>query len=119
MKVKYFDIFLTVSLLVGVLTGLISAHTLFAHSITAIYFWGIIGLILGALIPNSKARVVGLAYGFSMMLSFLLFGFQGQRSSLLGFIVLAIGLSLVSAFCGWLAVYVGVKIKLYFTKRKE
>ncbi len=118
MKIKISDKSLFVSGIVGLLTGLVSAHSLFAHSATAIYFWGVIGLILGLFAPYPKVQKIGLVYGFTMMLSFLLFGFQGKSDKLLNFTALAVGLSVVSALCGWLSVFLGAKIKLLFRSKK-
>ena len=104
------------SLIIGILVGFLSAHSVFEHSYTAILFWGSVGLAIGWFTPVAKIRNCGLAYGFFLMLSFLIFGFQGDKSRFVSFGLLSLVLSLVSALAGWVALLVGAKLKNYFKK---
>lgn len=92
---------------VGIICGFISAHTLFSHSYTAIIFWGVVGLITGWFTPNKEIRTMGFSYGFMLILSFLLFNFNGTSNKLFGFILISLLFSIGGAFGGWLSVYVG------------
>lgn len=98
-------------ILVGLIVGFVSAHSIFEHSYTAIFFWGAVGLITGTLISSDKVKNIGLLYGFFLMASFLLFGYQGTRGNLPKFIILALVFSIISSLCGWLSVFMGFKVK--------
>jgi hypothetical protein len=96
---------------VGVVCGYLSAHA-FSIGWWNIIFWGAAGIILG-LFMKGKNEVMrtGLWFGFFLSLSFLLNGFQGTSDKLPVFILFSLALSIVGAFGGWLAVFLGSKLR--------
>jgi uncharacterized membrane protein YccC len=97
--------------LIGIACGFISAHTLFSHSYTALFFWGIVGLVAGWFTPHEEIRTMGFHYGFILILSFLLFNFGGTSKTLFEFVLLSLLFSIVGGLAGWLSVYVGYWIR--------
>ena len=101
----------------GLSLGLISAHTLFAHSWTALILWGIVGLGVGGVLPKHEgarfqtAHTAGTMYGFFVSASFLIFGFQGASSQFPRFLVVVVILGLAGAACGLVLSMVGQKTR--------
>ncbi len=107
MKIKYH----IYGALLGIVVGFISVHTLFIGSAWAIVFWGIVGLVLGWFTEKENVRIIGVHYGFMLVLSFLLFGFHGKSEVFLKFLLASIGASIIGGLCGWLNIYVGNWLK--------
>jgi len=104
------------TIVIAIICGFVSAHSIFERSYTAILFWAVIGLLIGLWTMRNAVRNIGLLYGFFLMFAFLLFGYQGDRNHMIKFVLLSVGLSMISAFCGWLVVFIGSKLRLKFKK---
>ena len=99
---------IVVAALVGIICGFFTAHSFLATSWTSLIFWGIIGVGVGFFCANRKEIVsTGVAFGFFVTISFLLFGFQGASDKFAGFVVFSLGLSILGAFCGIVLTYIG------------
>ena len=95
----------------GVVCGYVCAHA-FSLGWWNVILWGVVGAVLG-LFMKGKNEVMwtGLWFGFFLSLSYLLNGFQGTSDKLPFFILLSLVLSIVGAFGGWLAVFLGSKLR--------
>ena len=99
------------ALVVGVVAGILSAHSLFAHSWTAILFWGAVGVVLGFFTKGRKDVIrSGIVYGVFLTLSFLLGGFQGALDKFAGFALFSILLCIPGALGGIIAVFIGNRL---------
>ena len=102
---------------IGFSIGLLSANTLFAHSWTALPFWGIVGVGVGAAFPKYERRrlqaahTAGILYGLFLSAAFLLFGFHGAPSEFPRFMVVVVILSVVGAACGVFLGMIGQKVR--------
>ncbi len=87
--------------LVGLVTGFISVHTLFAGSWTALIFWGILGFSVGALGTSSRQSLMaGVTFGVLLTITFLLAGFKGAQSEFGRFMALSLALGVLGGICG-------------------
>ena len=104
--------------LVGIILGYASSQTFLAHSWIALMVWGLIGLVLGYLVPNKKQRYIsGALFGLFLTESFLIFGFHGASTAIRGFIVLATVLGAVGAICGLVLFTLGNWIRCRITPK--
>jgi hypothetical protein len=96
---------------VGMLCGFLSTRA-FLIGWWNILFWGAAGIVIGFFARGRKEIMwSGLYFGFFLSLSFLFSGFQGTPDKLPVFSLFAIFLSIIGALGGWLAVFLGSKIK--------
>lgn len=100
-----------ISSLIGIVCGFLSTHA-FLIGWWNIIFWGLAGVGIG-LFVNGKKKVMwtGLAYGFFLSVSFLFSGFSGTPDKLLIFTLFSIFLSIIGAFGGWFAVFLGCTLE--------
>jgi hypothetical protein len=100
------------SILLGVIFGALSNYSILRGSWHNIIVWGIVGILIGLFIYNKKyIKQAGLLYGFSLAVTFLISGFKGTSDKLPGFILMVIVFAILSALCGWAAVFVGNWLK--------
>jgi len=104
-----------IPLVVGVLAGTLSTYPVELRFLPSIILWGLAGIITGLLLnKNDKILWPGILYGVSLSVVFLFGRFGGTRGQILSYSILVLGFSVLSAFSGLLAVFVGTKIRNYF-----
>ena len=108
----------SITVLFGMGIGFFSAHTLFATSWIALLLWGVAGVGLGLfLIKEPKESLwTGGIFGFALSLTFLLSVFGGSPDKLPGYLVLALGLSVVGIIGGIASAFLGFFLKSFIKK---
>jgi hypothetical protein len=92
----------------GVVCGYLSSSPLAGLTWWNLLLWIAAGIALGFFVREPReARFVGLVYGVFLGLSFLLLIFGGTPDTLPVYLLFTALLTVVSALCGWLAVYIG------------
>lgn len=100
---------------IGIACGIISNTPLLTGTWLNVVFWGLVGTGMGAFLKEKKDAVpAGLTYGVVLTLSFLISGFRGARDQVFPFILFSIGLSVIGAGCGLLAVWAGYQLRKLF-----
>jgi hypothetical protein len=98
---------LIVSIIVGVILGVIGSRYLFVGSALSLIPWGIVGLVLGWWNkPIKGALVNGSLYGFFLAFSFMMAGYQGSASIISRIPFFAI-LGILGAVCGFFLSAIG------------
>jgi len=93
--------------IVGLVTGFLTIHSLFAHSWTSMILWIVVGVVLLYFSANRHAAVyAGASFGFFTIAAWLISGFQGASDQLHGFLILTLGLSLLGAVCGMAGAFI-------------
>lgn len=106
-----------ISAFVGIVVGFLSTRGVLLGSWLDLFLWGAAGVIIGLFVSEKKILArSGLLYGFFVTFSFLMTGFRGASDKFVGFLIFSIFLSAIGALCGWLAVYIGYKIKQAYKK---
>ena len=98
---------LMISIIIGIILGVIGSRYLFVGSALSLIPWGIVGVLLGWWSTNRKEAIVnGSAYGFLLAFSFMFAGYQGSAPIVSHIPFFAI-LGLVAAICGTILSVIG------------
>lgn len=106
----------TLSILSGILLGIISGRTYLAHSWVALFPWALVGLFLGMLAKSRGLAIRGgVIYGFCLQVAFVITthtGGFGSLSKLLAFAALAAILGIIGAACGIACGLIGSRLNI-------
>lgn len=105
------------SALVGIVFGIIANYGILRNSSFNLVIWAVVGMLIGLFIEQRKyIKSSGLSYGFFLGFAFMVSAFGGTSDKILGYSLFTLIISIIGAFCGWAAVFVGNWIKSKFTK---
>ena len=99
------------ALILGGILGTLGARYLFVGSAHSLIPWSLAGLLLGYWCKSRKeAVIIGILYGFALVFSFMLAGYQGVAPLVTRIAPFAV-LGLVGAFCGFVLTEISVSLK--------
>ncbi|MHB1163591.1 MAG: hypothetical protein ACYCZZ_03700 [Minisyncoccota bacterium] len=102
----------TSAAVVGIVFGVLGAHSVLAGSWLALIVWSIVGLLVGAFIEEQRlVRAAGIFYGFFVIFSYFLSGFRGSLDTISGFAMFSLIAGSIGALYGWFLVALGNLIK--------
>jgi hypothetical protein len=100
------------SALVGITFGLLGNYSVLKSSWFNLVVWAVVGILIGMFIEEKRfIKWSGISYGFFLVLSFLVSGFQGKSDKIISFGIFTVILSIIGSFCGWVLVFLGNWIK--------
>jgi hypothetical protein len=100
-------LFVSLSAVVGVVTGFVTIHSPLASSWLSIFLWIVVGIAIVFFSTNRRTALwAGATFGFFNIASWLISGFRGASDKIGGFLVLTLLFSLLGAMCGLLGGYI-------------